>query len=95
MEYIVEGGKFSLSYSELKEKHSEFCQMSDDEFLKDIGAATHLACIICYLKEIPTYVCLSDCGIVHELVHLIHIPKGNTTSLHDIRKMFENCLRLA
>lgn len=95
MEYIIENRKYILSYQQLREDYYKFCQMSDEEFMKNLPAAAHLACVICYLKEVPGYVALCDVGIIHELIHLIHIPEGNTTSLRDIRKLFEERLRLA
>jgi hypothetical protein len=95
MDYLVEGKRFSYSYRELKETYHKFCNMTDDEFKSNAIAAAHLACIICYVKEVPAYVCLSDLGIVHELIHLLHIPDDNTTSLPEIRKLFKENLLLA
>ena len=93
IEYLVDGRKYLLSYQQLREKHLELCDLSDQEFIGRAAEAAHLACIICYLKEIPTYVCLSDRGIVHELVHLLHIP--GDVNLHDLRNEFKEQLRLA
>jgi hypothetical protein len=95
MEYVLDNRRYILSYQELKEEYDKFSGMSDEEFTQNLPAAAHLACVICFLKEVPTYICLSDIGIVHELIHLIHIPEGNTTSLKEIRKQFELWLKLA
>lgn len=94
IEYLSDNKKFSLSYQELKEHYNRFCEMSDVEFLENINDAIHLACIICFLKEVPTYVCLSDTGIVHELVHLLK-ENGTTTSIEEIRDLFKTTLFLA
>lgn len=94
IEYLSEGTKFSLSYQELREHYLNFCDMSDDEFLEKIPDALHLACIICFLKEIPTYICLTDKGIIHELVHLLK-ENGTTTSLEEIRDSFKQTLSLS
>ncbi len=95
MEYVLdEGKKYHYSYQEMREEYLRFCRMTDDEFKDNIVAATHLACFICFLKEIPTYVCLSDTGIIHELVHQIHIGSKNTTPFGDIRKLFAFALKL-
>ncbi len=92
IEYIVEDTKFSLSYKELKEHYTIFCEMSDQDFINNLPDAIHLACMICFLKEIPTYVCLSDKGVIHELAHLL---KDNSVSaLNEIRKSFREVLRL-
>lgn len=93
IEYKSEEKTFVLSYQELKQKHLEFCEMSDQEFLDSLEDVVHLACIICFLKEIPTYVCLSDTGIIHELVHLFKTD-GTTASIEEIRKLFEESLKL-
>jgi len=95
MDYLVEGTKYSLSYSELKEQYLIHCNMTDEEFLFNLPSALHTACIICFFKEIPTYVCLSDKGIVHELVHLLHLRKDTIPELPTIRELFKNQLKLA
>jgi hypothetical protein len=95
LEYVLDGHHYSLSYQSLREEYHRFCQMTDEEFMKQLPAATHLACVICFLKEVPTYVALCDIGIIHELVHLMHIPDGNTRSLGDIRTLFEQTLHLS
>lgn len=95
MDYLSNGKKFILSYSELKEKYHIFKEMTDQEFMEELPAAIHFACVVCFLKEVPSYVCLTDTGIIHELAHLLHIPKDNTTPLADIRRLFEDTLKLA
>jgi hypothetical protein len=92
--YIVDGKEYRMSYPDLKNNYIMFCDMSDDEFIHSIPMALHLACVICYLKEIPSIVCLADTGIIHELTHWIALPKPGIT-LHDLRKLFEEQLRLA
>ncbi len=95
IEYLLEDKKYVLSYQDLREEYIRICEMTDEEFLKNLPAAAHIACVICYLKEIPTYLALCDIGIVHELIHLMHIPEGNTTSLKEIRDLFKQHLLLA
>lgn len=92
MEYLVEGRRFVLSYQELKEQYTAHCAMSDSDFLQNLPTAIHLACVICFLKEIPAYMCLSDRGIIHELSHLLHIPRD--TSIKDVRQLFQEQLKL-
>lgn len=93
IQYLSDGSQYSLSYQELKEHYQVMCEMSDVDFLKNIPDAIHLACIICFLKETPTYVCLTDTGIIHELVHLLK-DDGTTTPLEEIRELFKMTLRL-
>lgn len=94
IEYLSGDSKFSLSYQELREHYLNFCDMSDADFLQKLPDALHLACMICFLKETPSYVCLTDKGIIHELVHLLK-KDGTTTSLQEIRNLFKVTLRLA
>ncbi|WP_431129724.1 hypothetical protein [Flagellimonas flava] len=94
MEYLVDGKKFGLSYKNLKNRYQEFIEMDDDTFLANIIDAAHFAIMVCYLKEIPTYLCLSDTGIVHELVHLM-TPGQSPTELKDIRETFKEQLKLS
>lgn len=94
MEYLVEGTKYSISYRELKESYINFCDKTDDEFINDLKSAIHLSCIICYFKEIPTYVCLSDKGIIHELVHLLDL-RYDKHQLNHVRNLFREQLKLS
>jgi len=93
--YTLEGKAFTLRYQELKEHYVRFCEMSDEEFITNLHDALHIACIICFLKEVPTYVCLSDAGIVHELVHLLDKKYANEFRIQEARKLFELTLKLA
>jgi len=94
IEYLSEGSKFSLSYQDLRNHYLEFCEMSDADFMDNLPDAIHLACIICFLKELPTYVCLTDKGVIHELVHLLK-EDLTTASLEDIRALFKSTLNLS
>lgn len=94
MIYFSDDKKFSLSYQDLKEQYILFGLMNDEDFIKNLPDAIHLACIICFVKEIPTYVCLTDTGIIHELVHLLK-ENGTTTSIEEIRNLFDTTLKLA
>lgn len=96
MRYEVEGTFYELSYKELKEEYLRHIEMSNEEFMKNLPSANHLANIICWFKEIPTSVCLSDKGIIHELAHLIHLGLDEpTVVLEDIRELFKQQLKLS
>jgi len=95
MEYVIEGHHYTMSYKELRESYIEFCQKSDEDFMSNLPAALHLACVICFLKEIPTSICLSDRGIIHQLTHLAHIPDEPLINLKQIRAQFQSELLLA
>lgn len=95
MEYIVEGVKYHYSYRELKEQYIISCDYSDAEFIQKLPELLHLACFICFVKETPTYVCLSDRGIVHELAHMLHIPDHSKPHMKYLRKLFKEQLKLS
>jgi len=95
MEYVVEGQRFNLCYQDLRQHYLKFISMSDGDFSKSIPEALHFACIVCYLKEIPTYLCLSDKGIIHELTHLLSSNVESVQDIKTIRELFKNQLELA
>jgi len=94
MNYIVEGIQYRLSYSDLRDRYNEMVNLTDEEFLERLPEAAHLACFICYLKETPLEHCLSDMGIIHELIHLIHIKEDTLQDLPRIRMVFKEVLQL-
>lgn len=92
--YLVGDKKYVFSYSELKEEYLKHLDMTDEEFLKNLPSALHIASFICFVKEIPTYICLADDGIIHELIHLLQHGADELIVLKDIRKLFEKQLKL-
>lgn len=95
MDYLVNNNKYSLSYQGLKYQHEVLCDMPDHEFRDNLPEALHLACVICYLKEINTENCLSDEGIIHQLIHLLDIPDDPIIDIKKIRQLFKEQLKLA
>ena len=97
MEYRLNDRTYGFSYSDIKQSYEAFCRMTDRKFLEKLPEAIHLACFICFIKEIPTQYCLSDVGVVHELVHLLCIPneEGRASTVKDVRALFAEELRLA
>ncbi len=93
MIYTLDNKKFELNYQKLKEQYSYFCGLSNSQFLMEIKEALHLSVIICFLKETPNGNCLSDTGIIHELVHLLTPDPIN--DLEEIRAKFKTDLKLA
>lgn len=94
IEYLIEGEKYRLSYQELREHYQEHIEMTDFEFMNNLNSALHLACIICFLKEVPSYNCLSDKGIIHELTHLLNFGEKDKTTvdLQKVREFFKNTI---
>lgn len=66
------GGKYGLSYRELRDDYIRYRLLPDDEFIAQLPQILHFACFVCYVKEIGSDRALSDEGIVHELVHLMN-----------------------
>lgn len=94
MKYIVDGDVYNLSYLELKEKYLEICELDTKDFLIRLPEILHLTCIISFLKEVPSYNTLSDKGLIHELVHLIHIPNEPLVNVEKIKQQFIKEMRL-
>ena len=78
MLYKVGEREFALDFKSLEYSYQSFTIMSDEEFMENIIDVLHYACYVCWLKNIPTKECLSDDGIIHELIHLAK----NTTKQH-------------
>lgn len=94
MEYIDEGRQYGFSYRNTKSLYEEFCNMNDEDFIANLPSAIHLACFICWVKEIPTGTCLSDHGVIHLLVHLLNNADEPLTDLREAKEKFKNILKL-
>ena len=94
MEYLINENKYNLSYVELRDKYNEICSLSLQSFLARLPEVLHLACVISFLKEVPSYNTLSDEGLIHELVHLLHIPNEPLVCAEKIKKQFEEEMKL-
>ncbi len=92
--YTLEGKTFDFKYQELKDKYQEFIEYDDIKFSEHIVDATHLAIMICFIKQLKTEIVLSDVGIIHELVHLM-IDETTITPLEEIRELFKEQLKLS
>lgn len=72
-----EGEKYSygFSYKESKDEYQRYIAMTDEEFFHpdNLIAALHFACFIGWVKELPNEILLSDVGLIHMLVHQLHI----------------------
>lgn len=90
MDYLVDGLQYSFSYKELKSKYNEIVSMSDSDFIGNLPEVLHFACFVSYFKELPNTQTVSDVGIIHELIHLLHIPEE--TDIKKVRKLFEGLL---
>lgn len=94
MEYLVEGKKYNLSYADLKEKYTNISELPLDRFLLNLPEVLHLTCIISFLKEVPCYNTLCDTGLIHELVHLLHIGDEPLVDAEKIRQKFITEMKL-
>lgn len=102
IEYVLtnyEGkeSRFSYKHRELVELYNEFVSMTDEEFLDNLPRAIHFACIVCFIKEVSPINSVGDFGVIHELAHLNScqgkdLSLCTTTSLEDIRKLFNRVL---
>lgn len=91
IEYKIDGTNktYHFSYQEMVATYNKFSGMSDAEFMDELPNILHFACFACYVKEYPSEMVLVDTGILHELIHLLPGSSGTTTSLSDIRALFD------
>ena len=87
------GSRYTIHYQELKAHYERFCAMIDKEFLEQLPHAVHLACAICWFKELDPDQTIGDTGIIHELIHLL--AGIEMRELPRIREMFKKYLQLA
>ena len=95
MDYFVEGEKYGLSYTTLREQYHRFCEMTDEEFGSVLLEVARFACVVGWFKELPNNATIGDGGIVHELLHYMSEPKEPLYNLEEIRKKFADYLNLA
>lgn len=86
--------KYVLSYQELREKYYHFIELNDGDFLKELPDALHFACVVSWMKELGNETTISDCGIIHELVHVLTNGSGNKYHFKKVRKQFKHILKL-
>lgn len=95
MEYLVGDNKYILHYSEIREHYYKFCSMKDAEFMHNLPAAAHFACVVCWLKKVGMEASIGDRGIVHMLIHQMeHGDVMPTEPLKDVRRLFKKLLVL-
>jgi hypothetical protein len=69
--------------------------MDDDDFMASLPEAVHVAVVLAWFKGLPTNDVLGDCGVIHELTHLLHIPDEPVIDIRAIREQFKEQLKLA
>ena len=94
MVYLVDNNQYSLSYTELKSWYLKIRDYSDIDFLRNIAEVLHVSCIICWVKEVSPDLTIGDKGLIHELVHLLHIPEEDKPDLKQVRELFDNYCKL-
>lgn len=83
-----------FSYLELKNLYKKYCEYTDDEFVQNMVEILHFSCFVCYLKELKTEQCLSDGGIIHSMVHSLHLGLSDY-ELKLLRSQFKDLLKLS
>lgn len=84
-----------LHYQELKEDYLKIKEYSNEEFKEKLLEILHTTCIICHLKEIPSYNLVGDCGLIHEIVHVLNNTETFHSSIDNIREMWNSMCKLA
>src|SRR5699024_3007402 len=92
--YTVEGTTYSLDYQDLKKRYQAVVNYSDEVFMDNLPEIAHLACIISYFKGLGNNATIGDKGIIHELIHLMTDKYEPTNDLQEIRKSFNDKIKL-
>ena len=95
IKYLVDGTEYSLDYQDLKLTYDGIVSLNDEDFMQLLPQIAHLACIVSYFKGLGVQATISDKGIVHELIHLMVDPNEPTNDLQEIRKSFNEKIKLA
>jgi hypothetical protein len=88
MEYKLKGKTYHFSLDELRKHYEEFISISDEEFMRRLPEILHFSCFVSWLNQTSNHD-TSDLGVLHQLIHLLHIPEEPLIVLQDIRKQFK------
>lgn len=94
MTYLVGNKQYNFNYSDLVERFNQYTNMPDAEFMENLVEILHFSCFVCYLKGYGLGVTLGDDGIIHQLVHLLHIPHEIDINLQEIREQFNLLIKI-
>jgi hypothetical protein len=94
MTYLSGKTQYNFVYSDLRELFNKYSAFTDEEFMVNLIEILHFSCFVCYLKGYETETTLSDEGIIHQLVHLLHIPDEPVIDLQEIREQFNNLIKI-
>lgn len=89
--YKVNDKEYSVDYKKLEIDYFRICAMSNNEFMENLDEILHFTCIVSFLKGYGNEM-LSDEGLIHQLVHLLHIPEEPLIDLVEIRNDFRKLL---
>ena len=94
MDYTINNKRYSINLNELQFEYNKVISYSDQQFLDNLVEITHLACVIAFYKKLDAIDTISDEGIIHQLIHLMHIPNEPLIVLSDIRFLFNQKLKI-
>ncbi len=89
IEYEVEGREFSVNISDLCLEYKEICSMSNIDFMNKLPKVAHFCCIVFYIERGKDREFVSDKGLLHEIIHLMHIPEEPMINLMEVREKFQ------
>jgi hypothetical protein len=90
--YKIGDRKFVYDEKSLKQNFNKYKKYNNEKFLENIVDILHFATYVCWIKEISSDECLSDDGIIHELIHLLKENTIKHTNIENIRKKFNKVL---
>lgn len=81
---------FSIDYDELTREYHLYKNETDEFWLNNLVKILHFSVVACYHTNVDMNNSISDIGIIHELVHMLHIPDEPLINLAATRIAF-NC----
>ena len=87
-DYKVGGHSYSVSLDQLRSQYHKIFFFDDNDFMENLPEVLHYVCFFKWLQKDGHKETLSDKGLLHELIHLQHIPNEPLVNLFEIREKF-------
>lgn len=80
------GVRYSMNLAGLAEDYKRYVEMTDKEFEANLEAAAHFAVFVSFYKNLKPIDCISDIGIIHQLIHLIQFRSNSSFCMEYLYK---------
>lgn len=84
--------KFVLNDKELLAEHKVWSKASNEYWMDNLPALLHytVACAFIYRNKLNVVDMVSDVGILHELIHLLHLKDEPLCNIENVRSLFNH-----